>query len=305
MKDLKTNKILVIFHKVDYDGLFSNAVVRKHYNGDDVVSFGYNYNDPIDDIPDFDDFDKIVIADISLPVGVMKDLRDNHYDKVQWVDHHITAINDSVSNGYDDMRGLRSTSFSACKLCWMYYFGGADIPYAVDLVATNDIWDKESYDWDNEVQAYQYGLNATYKMSAENISDNFGEILEDANVHETQKLGLKVKGYMDDLYKTWCGRFSFDVTVDGKWRGICMISPMFTSKIFDSVSADYDCCVILEKNGKQEGVYNVSLYSDKNIPELSCGDYMKSHYNGGGHKGAAGGTMTLEQFTRVLNEHTL
>ena len=30
--------------------------------------------------------------------------------------------------------------------------------------------------------------------------------------------------------------------------------------------------------------------------------YMKDHYEGGGHKGAAGGKLNIEQFNRLITE---
>lgn len=306
-------KALVIYHRVDYDGLFSYAIAKRALEKGmthtdtlyDVTGFGYNHSDTLDELPSFENFDIIVIADIALPSDKMVEAGEKYSNKIIWIDHHITTINDSIEKGYGDrLMGVRRDGVAACKLCWEYFMGTENqIPTAVDLVATNDIWDHATYDWENDVQPLQYGLSLHYKMDAELVASKFETIID--TYQSIQNDGKLLKTYMDGIYKTWCERYAFPVTIDGKWKGICMICPMFTSKVFDSLSADYDCCVVIEKNGHNEGMYHVSMYSDKNIPELSCGDYMKKNYGGGGHKGAAGGLLTLDQFTKILSEHTL
>lgn len=306
--DTHTTNILVIYHRVDYDGLFSNAIVRHfaYIDVDDKVftSYGYNYGDNLDLIPSFDDFDYVVMADISLPIEKMKEIHDKYFDKVIWIDHHITAIQNSEANGYADFNGVRDIKHSACRLCWEF-FSEREVPYVIELINANDIWKKDSvYDWDDEIQALQYGLSFELKMSSEAICDNFIPLCFGTYAYSLKDMGLKVKEYMESLYKTWCERYSFPVTVNGKWKGLAMISPMFTSKVFTSIEEEYDCFVVLEKNGPKEGVYNISIYSgNRQCDDLNCGGYLQEKYNGGGHKGAGGGTLNFDEFSTVLSSH--
>ena len=299
-------KALVIFHRVDYDGLFGNAIATRALTGQgyEVEHFGYNYRDDLSLMPELDQYDRIVLTDISLDVQSMLNLYYNYKDKVEWIDHHITAINDSFSNGYNDMKGVRVNGTAASKLTWLYFFPDEEVPYAVDLVANYDVWNHDVYDWDNEILAFQYGLGSEFKMDVQGVCDGLDSIIN--NVMDIQKIGSCINKYMADLEKSWCSRFAFEVTVDGKWHGVAMLSPMFGSTIFQSLTdKNYDCYVVMNKSSKEDDVYNISMYSDKEGIELNCGEYMKAHFNGGGHKGAAGGTMTAGEFMNVITNYSL
>ena len=50
--------------------------------------------------------------------------------------------------------------------------------------------------------------------------------------------------------------------------------------------------------------YSISMYSETETG-LNLADYMKQNYNGGGHKCAAGGTMTRDQFLRLLDNQVV
>jgi nanoRNase/pAp phosphatase (c-di-AMP/oligoRNAs hydrolase) len=48
------------------------------------------------------------------------------------------------------------------------------------------------------------------------------------------------------------------------------------------------------------GNWTFSLYNVRNDSDFHCGDFLKKKYNGGGHPGAAGCTITEEQFITIL-----
>ena len=51
IKKMGTRKILVVYHRADYDGVFSGVIAKKYYEskGIHVDAFGWNYgDDPID-----------------------------------------------------------------------------------------------------------------------------------------------------------------------------------------------------------------------------------------------------------------
>lgn len=140
-------KVAIVFHRIDFDGMFSYAIARVASKSEndtitEVTPVPFNYNDPIDDLPDWSAFDYIVMADIMLPVDIMKDLHDRFFDKVIWIDHHITAINLSKEHGYDDFNGIRDTAHAACVLSYMYFHPSVSydkIPQAIRLAGAHDI----------------------------------------------------------------------------------------------------------------------------------------------------------------------
>ena len=75
------DRILIIYHRVDYDGLGSAAITKealKKYTNNPIDLFGFNYNDPI---PDFDNYlsvyDIIFMVDISFPKDIMIRLKES------------------------------------------------------------------------------------------------------------------------------------------------------------------------------------------------------------------------------------
>jgi len=59
------------------------------------------------------------------------------------------------------------------------------------------------------------------------------------------------------------------------------------------------------------GNWSISLYNIRkeeppvNAGGFHCGDYLRKNYNGGGHSGAAGCTITQEQFIKILKKKQL
>ena len=62
---------------------------------------------------------------------------------------------------------------------------------------------------------------------------------------------------------------------------------------------------------RNDGKWTISLYNIReqepsiNMGGFHCGDYLRKHYNGGGHSGAAGCTVTEEQFIKILKSRQL
>ena len=46
--------------------------------------------------------------------------------------------------------------------------------------------------------------------------------------------------------------------------------------------------------------WTMSLYNFDDNDEFDCGVYLKEHYGGGGHKGAAGCTLSNEQVSNMV-----
>lgn len=297
---------LVIYHIADYDGMFSGATAKKYFEkaGYNVTTFGYNYGYDDTTIPSLDSFDKICIVDITLPPHIMKDAAARYADKVIWIDHHVTALDQAKAEGYDIFEGKRVSGYgAACLLTYEYFNPHMSVPYAIQLLSAYDVWDHSSFDWDAATSPFQYGLKAIVGSTIEKVYDQYDNILHDP--HQYIVHGLSIKAYLDDMYEQWMSKYAFEVEVDGKYKAIAMICPISTSAIFSSVLDKYDLSIVVEKNAIVPGKYNVSMYSEKNIGDFSCGEYMKAHYNGGGHRNAAGGSLDIDQFNRLITDNKI
>jgi oligoribonuclease NrnB/cAMP/cGMP phosphodiesterase (DHH superfamily) len=291
-------KILIIYHRVDYDGLCSMSIAKSALNHEGVYieTFGFNYGDVIPDIDELiSSQDQIYLVDISFPTADMLKLANS--GKAVWIDHHITQITESQECGYSEMPGVRVNGTAACELCWSFFYPDQDVPLGVLYMSHYDTWRHDIYSWDDVILPYQYGLRAEYSLNAQKFYSNFESILRDVD-----KIMIEGNGVLKYLKNTWKGcvkGYAFDVLVAGKYKGICMLTNTFGSSQFDSVKDQYDCYICV--NRKEPNLYNFSIYTNDNC-DFNAGEFMKSYYGGGGHKSAAGGKLSLEQFTRLIHD---
>ncbi len=307
-------KIIIIYHRADYDGLFSGNIARKFYKDWNykIEMKGYNYGDKL---PDFDEiinkYDYICILDISFDVDIMKKLKDT--GKVEWIDHHIGTIRLSEENGYADIPGYRTKEkIAACEVAWNYFFKTIKTPRIVEVLSAYDVWDKDRFDWEEEVTPIQYSLRAKYSLNIEKIWKDWKQLLEDPSneynlYSELISSGFSIMRYLKAVWKSWCGNYSFDVLVGEKYKGICMLSAQSGSLQFESalVDGDYDLQIVVNRKGPD--LYNVSIYKENDdCNDFDCAEYASKVYKtGNGHKSAAGFTINLEQFIRLVNEQKL
>lgn len=301
-------KVIIIYHRADYDGLFSGCIAKKFYleNGFTVDLCGYNYGDPL---PDFEkiiqESDEICILDVSFDPAYMKTLKST--GKAYWIDHHIGTQRTAEQNGYSDFPGSRTTEHKgAVEVAWSYFYAGQQIPEIIEYVSAYDVWDKNRFSWDLEVTPLQYALRAEYSLSIEKIWRSWDDLLYDPNILEDLLIaGQGIMKYLKAVWKSWCGNYAFDVLVAGKYKGICMLSAQSGSLQFESISGNYDLQIVV--NRKESDLYNVSIYKESD----DCNDFDCAWYaseikkTGNGHKSAAGFTIGLEDFIKLVRDKEL
>jgi oligoribonuclease NrnB/cAMP/cGMP phosphodiesterase (DHH superfamily) len=289
---------LVLYHE-DNDGFCSAAIVAKYLKifkvkEDEVKFYGIDYH-KVDKFLDWfenstirNTLKTVIILDFSFGPNWGKFLSLFPMEKIVWIDHHKTA----VQNGYDTniihSYGSRdgSNDVAACGLTWKYFFPGKPAPWVVKLVEDYDIW---KFAYSDDTWAFFYssqseGKHITNPQSKlwevllnEDGEDNYSQflssILRDGNViykyvksHNAEI--CKVKAYI-----SFYGKSDIKCVVCNYGRG---------SAIFDSVTDDYDMMVIYWFDGKQ---YNYSFYSKEDGIDVSI---IAKEHGGGGHFHAAG-----------------
>lgn len=305
---MKENKVLIIYHRVDFDGVFSALIAKKYYSEVENVivdTFGYTYND---DLPNFNlqpfNVDKLVLVDISFPADIMLDLLEKYGpDNIEWIDHHITAINDSEKYGYSNgLPGLRMLGRGACELCWKYYFDNSlnTLPLLIRRLSDYDVWYKESTEiWNNSVIPIQLGIRSLFGVKLGNLDPD--QVFTPEFLNKVIQTGKPIHDYLLGKWKSSIANSSFDITVAGSYKGIAIISPDFNSSMFDSVRDDYQVFCIVSPQRKT-GMYSCSLYSepDGRLGDFQLGQYLKENYGGGGHPTAAGCQLNQEQFLNLI-----
>lgn len=307
------NKVIIFYHRVDYDGLFSCAIVehyvRKELGIQEVITKGWTYGDPRPSLPELKEGESclVFLVDISFPPEDMLSLKNLGGYKVVWIDHHISAIDSSKELGYDDLEGVRRLGVGACELCWNYLYNNITAPKSIRLISAYDVWNKDRFSWDKETVAFQLGLKTQYGVVYNSINQVFEKLIEKdsrltADIIES---GKTINTYNQKRHKTAVGTYGFPVLVAGKYRGICMLTSEFGSQQFNSVINNYDITICVNKRDVAEGrPFAISMYSE-NETGLNLADYMKENFCGGGHRTAAGGSMTRDQFLQLIDTHTI
>lgn len=303
-------KVLIIYHRVDYDGLFSALIANEFYkqNGDYCYNYGYNYGDEVDGgISNLiQGYDEVCMVDISFnDLDTMKFLYNSR--KTILLDHHETCINLINSNGMSDWPGHREIGIGAVEITWNYFFNGMQMPEFIRRLGLYDVWNHDVIDWDSKILPIQYALRTDYGMSLPAILNDAEYILSPEALDNFEADGLFVLKYLKKTWNGWVKNYSFEVTVAGQFRGLCMLTPQFGSLPFESTpeAASYQVFVCANKKRKGDKyTYSLSLYStpDK-IGDFSLGEYVKSISQtgvGGGHACACGMELTEEQFFSLL-----
>ena len=298
-------KVLVVYHRADFDGIFSCCVVGKWLteNHLEYEVLGYDYSDK--EVPDVrnwpEKYRMLVMVDVSFPPAVMSRLK-SEMEQFRYEDHHEVSIRLSQGYGYSDLLGRRDISVAAVENTWLDLFPGQPMPDIIKFVGASDTWNMDRYNWETETVPVDLSLEATYGISYQNIFSAFETLLGYSHEEIRKQFmipGRLIKTYNDKKNASFCKRYSFEVLVDNKYKAIAILSPEFSSSILGSRYADYDLFIIANRVSSE--FYKVSLYR-KDEPgscDISCGEYCYK-FGGGGHKNAASCIVGLDVFTNLI-----
>ena len=306
----RRNEVLIIYHRVDFDGIFSCCIAKDHYSKNPnnfITTLGWNYGD---DLPNFDEiintYNEVVMVDISFKPEYMIKMKEvlqyptYALNGITWIDHHFTAIQDSVKFGYSDLQGIRGYEYSAAEYCWNYY-NKKEAPKIVKYISTYDNWNKTRFDWENDTLPLQYSLKEHYSVSEKNIWGDWKNLIEDEEYLEDLIYdGRLIYSFLKKHWKSAVKNFSFPVRVAGKYNGVCIISTEFGSNQFESVLNEYDIYIVVNRRGPD--CFSISMYKEPDrITEFSCGGYTTKLGNTQmGHISASGSQLNLKQFEQLI-----
>ena len=297
-------KILIIYHRVDFDGVFSGLISKDYYSQDpvnDIKLIGWNYNDSMEQVNQaIPEADTIVMVDISFPPEFMLNLQGMSKRKeIIWIDHHISAVNGSEEFGYFYLGGVREIGKAAAELTWNFFFGGK-VPKIIQYISAYDIWDKNKFNWERETYPIQLGLKARYGISEKCIEVDWREMISDNQEFVDNIIydGQLIYKFIQKNWKSYCKNYAFPVKVAGKYNGVCLLNCEFGSNQFKSIIDDYDIYIVVNRRGPD--TFNISMYKEPGrLDEFSCAGY------GGflnGHNSASGGVINLEQFIKLVRD---
>ena len=283
---------------------------QREYN---QISFiGYNYGQPILDLSGYD---KVIMCDVSFPKDIMYLEANCSNRKLIWIDHHVSAINDSKIDKfyqYDKTEGLRNTKFAACELTWKYFFPDKEMPEIVRLLGRYDCFGHKGTNEEQKVLEFQYGARnyiTNYKDAYKYLQMYFDrEINKDENnelINSIWTIGSNIYSYLcTEAKQVYKNGFPIRFVIphpeyigEGQYKivkFICINKERFNPINFgiNYHKDEYDGAACFYFDGN---TYNFSLYNDNG--EVDCSQIAKQ-YGGGGHRGAAG--FRIKDLSEIL-----
>lgn len=285
-------KNALFFHRVDWDGLLSAAIVLNENSEDIFDLFPINYGDKLPSLEELEVYDTIYVVDYSLPREYNQELG----DRLIWIDHHISAIK---ANEDLIIRGLQDTTFSACELCWIYFNGPYKIHMIVNLLGEYDIFEKSEryFSWE-DILTFQMGAR-TIDLTIENAKKLLtGEI----SASHVMDAGKAILTYARQQEKTAFERMAWDVTIDGHPAKALLANEM-SSLMCEQTLATHIADVVVLINRRNDNEFKISVRVADGC-DFDASEFCKK-FGGGGHRPAAGCTIPIETFIELYTKHSI
>lgn len=310
---------LIIYHKEDNDGLFSMAIIynyliiEKNINKDNIKLFGADYND-LDKLSLDDDIIKnsthIYISDVSFDtVEKMIQLKEMFGENLVWIDHHKPMIDNSISKGFDDINGLRDTKHSALYNAFKYLYPKYNMPELFKILSAWDSWSYDAEGIDFDLCKYiNIGVNNIYNLNPDFIINSvylliyiYNDYINPPYIDELYEIGKFEAKILDRTYENNVKAYGdFSWTVNGRTACAMFIQGPSNSQMFKVCKDKVQNGIVFKR--LPDSNWALSLYNTDNQHDFHCGEYLKKHFNGGGHEGAAGCQISEELFINILKQ---
>jgi hypothetical protein len=287
------DKITVIHHSADFDGIFCREIARKFLPTAEFIGWDYK-----DDKLVFPTEGTVYVLDLS--PECLADMPPKT-ERLIWIDHHKSAI-EKFNPG---TAGYRIDGVAACRLAWQWFrfieqgldphrnqldpnlpgkgqFVDRQVsePWAVRLAGEYDIWDKR----DPDAELFQHGLR-----SQELSITDWDALLDDSNpmsylVVRLLNQGRALQFARNKENASIIKELGFTMEWEGL-RFLCCNAARYNSHLFTAgLTPEHDACFGFKWTGRD---WSVSLYHapGKEHHDLSL---IAVNHGGGGHRGACG-----------------
>lgn len=272
--------MILVYHHNDLDGICAAAIVRKEYI-QKIKFVPVQYGKDMWDPEDVKEASAVYVVDFTFPD--MEVLAEAAGNKLVWIDHHRTAMEQhAVLWDSLEVDGNRSLDLSGCELTWNYLRDATEMPHAVQYIGDRDMWEFEL----RNTKAFCAAAHAIIESPDDSVWFRLLEKYDAEVVTEFIKIGetlLKAQERrVQTLYNSGidCEMFGYRCRVINATSDISEVGeyvyqhPKYELAVMWFVAA---------------GKIIVSLRSDS----VDCAEIAQK-YGGGGHKGAAGFTVKLE-----------
>lgn len=295
---MKEEKVLVLYHGDDLDGVCSAAIVGRHYShniGDYSIEYKpISYDTEWIEPNSLEKYDTIFMADFSFNEKTypffeeLVEMGKNCY----WFDHHAGVINLGLPFP-KGVKGKLMVGRSACGIIADYYWIKSDL---IDILSDYDVWNKESrFGWDT-VEEVQYAVRTYVGLDVEKMSDLI-ERFEDKSItmDDMDDIGIYILSYLEEIYKNDVNKYSFEKVLSfediGSIKCLCCNTTSFSSMFFGDNMKKYDLCIPF--NMLPDGRVRMSFYTEK---EGNLALRVARKFGGGGHNKVAGAVLNFDLF---------
>lgn len=287
---------VLIYHHYDQDGYLSGAIMRQHFtinNAGGAIQLRVGNYDDSHDEEVLEWADRVYVLDYSLPIGLM----DKYFDKIIWIDHHKTAMDNMLKieeNRNKKFAGIREIGKSGCLLTWEYLYPKSPPPKVVELVNDRDIW------------AWKYGEDTAAFHEASRLFLKNYEVWEDLLLSDQMaqiklSYGHQLLSYVREIVDIYNESYAWEGMFEGHpvvfLNGSSVISGELHKRLREKFPQSFFAVVFMVKYDK----VTVGLYRADSVKHVSLGK-LATKYGGGGHDGAAGFSTDHDEWAKIIKE---
>ncbi len=282
-------KIVCIYHKNCTDGTTAAAIVLKKYP--DAVCIGLEHNFKEEDFENIlniiDNETVVYIVDFSLKPQFLEKVIKKAKEVIN-IDHHISAreILEKESEKFDNFKFVFDNNKSGASLTWQYLFGD-NPPDLVKYVEDKDIWKWQYGDLTKYVNDYLFIFTNKPEKVKNLLNEDISEIIE--------------KGKIINMYSTYIINTFVEKAKDlyiriGNYIIRAFNSGLFQSEIGNLLSTKYNEAVCLFSINGDFVKLSFRSLDNHNPSALDLAKLL----NGGGHKNAAGASVSINEFCNMI-----
>lgn len=284
----------VIYHRADFDGLCSAAILYHKGGLKDATFIGLDYNDEFDELT-IPDGSTVYIVDFALQPYVRMAHLSKRVNLIH-IDHHISAIEaladcNDIKKYYNT---IETPYISAAALVWAYISEVQNdvgiLPLVVEYVSLFDTWHHRN---DPDILALQLGL----KINTTGYKDPRWRVMFNTDKVTKQFIeqGLIIQKYIDATNTVMAGN-AFDINFEG--LNFKALNAGKGGSLMFKIYNDSDCIDAYMSFGYNGTIWTVSMYQHPKNGDCDILAIAKK-YGGGGHKGACG--FQIKDIQEVLN----
>lgn len=300
MSTTQAPKPLVIYHANCIDG-FTAAYVFWCKFHDNAEYLAASYGDEIPNVANR----RVFIVDFSYPIDKMEKIIESAYS-VTWLDHHAPAMIaiGPLSKTYTpaQFKNLSNINKSGAMLAWEFVWGNVDALPLVQYVQDMDLG-QSVLPHSKEANAYIASVEFSFKNFAE-LEYEVNLMFEDTVIPAGEALLRNEAKVVKDLVDN----YSYPIYMDGLYCLVCNAPRYLRNAVCDALCKKQ--MLDLVNSGLEDNKHTVfaatyyvqgfvKTYSLRSLPDGADVNAIANLYGGGGHKHAAGFTIsTAHSFNR-------